>query len=71
MLQSGGQNHRWPISGPCGYMTRATCGVPNALEREKEAEVGQKWAGWLNNPWCQTCKSRGQNQRVTTSRPVG
>ena len=38
-LQSGGKNHKWPTSGPGGYITRAVWGVPNASEQGKESEV--------------------------------
>ena len=33
MLQSGGQNHRWPTSGQGAYITPAAEGVPTASQR--------------------------------------
>ena len=29
-LQSGGQDQKWPTSGPAGYITPTAWGVPNA-----------------------------------------
>ena len=37
MLQSGGHNHKWLTIGVGGYVTLATWGAPNALQR------GAKW----------------------------
>ena len=48
MLQSGGQNQRWPTSGPGGYITRVAWGVPNASQRGPQSVVAHKWAGWLH-----------------------
>ena len=48
-LQIGWQNHRWPTSGPGGYIALAAYGVPTASERGAESEVAQKWAGWQHN----------------------
>ena len=50
-LQSGGQNHKWPTSGPDGYITSAAWGVPTSSKRRAESEVAHKWAGWLHNPY--------------------
>ena len=49
-LQSGGQNQKWPTSGPNGYLTPAVSGIPTASEREAKSEVAHKWAKWL--PHC-------------------
>ena len=49
-LQSGGQNQKWPTSGPNGYLTHAVSGIPNASEREAKSEVADKWAKWLPHP---------------------
>ena len=49
-LRSGGQNQRWPTSGPGGYITPAAQGVPTASERGAESEMAHKWARWLHNP---------------------
>ena len=37
-LHSGGQNQKWPTSGPNGYLTPAVSGIPTASHRE-ESEV--------------------------------
>ena len=50
MLQSGGQNQKWPRSGPSGYITLAVWGIPDASERGTKSEVAHKWAQWLHNP---------------------
>ena len=42
LLQSAGQNQRWPTSGPGGYIADAALGVPTASERGAEAEVAHK-----------------------------
>ena len=49
-LQSGGQNQKWPTSGPSGYLTPAVSGIPTASERGAESEVAHKWAKWLPHP---------------------
>ena len=49
-LQSGGQNQKWPTSGPGGYIATAACGMPTASQRGAESEVAHKWARWLHNP---------------------
>ena len=48
--QSGGQNQKWPTSGPNGYLTPAVSGIPTASERGAESEVAHKWAKWLPHP---------------------
>ena len=75
MLQSGGQNQKWPTSGPGGYITMPACWVPNASERAAQSEVAHKWARWLHNP-CRlggspTLRTGEQNQRWPTSGPGG
>ena len=50
LLQSGGQNQKWPTSGQASYITPAAWGVPTASERGAESEVAHKWARWLHNP---------------------
>ena len=50
MLQSGGQNQKWPTSGQGGYITPAAWGVPTASERGAVSEGAHKWARWLHNP---------------------
>ena len=32
-FRAGGQNQKWPTSGPGGYITPAALGVPTASER--------------------------------------
>ena len=49
-LQSGGQNQKWPTSGPNGYLTPAVSGIPTASERGSKSEVAHKWAKWLPHP---------------------
>ena len=48
--QSGGQNQKWPTSGPSGYLTPAVSGIPTAAERGAKSEVAHKWAKWLPHP---------------------
>ena len=47
LLQSGGQNQKWPTSGQSGYLTPAVSGIPAAAERGAKSEVAHKWANWL------------------------
>ena len=47
--QRGGQNQKWPTSGPCGYTTPAASGIPSASQREAKSEVAHKWARGLHN----------------------
>ena len=49
MLESGGQNHKWPTSGRIGYITLAVRGVPNASDLAAKSEVAHKWADWLHH----------------------
>ena len=51
LLQSGGQNQKWPINGQCGYITLAASGIPTASERGAKSEVAHKWARWLHKPY--------------------
>ena len=71
-LESGAQNHRWPTSGQCGYITHASWGVPTASERGAESQVAHKWARWLHNP----CRLGGPHRfraggRITGRLQVG
>ena len=50
LLQSGGQNEKWPTSGQSGYLTPAVSGIPTAAERGAKSEVAHKWAKWLPHP---------------------
>ena len=50
LFQSGGQNQKWPTSGPGGYITPAAWGVPTVSEQGAESEVAHKWARWLHGP---------------------
>ena len=69
--QRGGLNHRWPTSGQGGNITPAAWGVPTASERGAQAEVGHKWARWLDKPvpprGSSALQSRGLNQTWATS----
>ena len=40
LLQSGGQNQKWPTSGQGGYITAAVWGVPTASERGDRIRIG-------------------------------
>ena len=42
-LCAGGQNQKWPTSGPSGYITPAVWGSPDASEWGTKSEVAQKW----------------------------
>ena len=50
LLQSGGQNQKWPTSGQSGYLTPAVSGIPTASERGAKSEVAHLWANWLPHP---------------------
>ena len=69
-LQSGGQNQKWPTSGPGGYLTPAVSGIPTLPERGPKSEVAHLWEKWLRH----TCRlrdlhrfrARGGNQKWPT-----
>ena len=46
MIESGGQNQKWPTCGPSGYITPA----PTASKRGAKSEVAHKWVKWLPHP---------------------
>ena len=50
LLQSGGQNQKWPTRGQIGYLTPAVSGSPTASERGAKSEVAHKRANWLPHP---------------------
>ena len=50
LLQSGGQNQKWPTSGQSGYPTPAVLGIPTAAEWGAKSQVAPKWANWLPHP---------------------
>ena len=50
LLQSGGQNQKWPTSGQSGYLTPAVSRIPTAAQRRAKSEVAHKWANWLPHP---------------------
>ena len=52
LLQSGGQNQKWPNCGQSGYLSPAVSGIPTAAERGAKSEVAHKWARWLPHPCC-------------------
>ena len=71
LLQSGGQNQKWPTSGQGGYLTPAVSGIPTASERGAKSEVAHKWANWPSHP-CRSgdphrFKAGGENQKWPTS----
>ena len=49
LLQSGGQNQKWPINGQGGYITPAASGIPTASKGGAKSEVAHKWARWLRH----------------------
>ena len=61
MVQIGGQNQQWPISGRIGYISAGLCGVPIACKRGGEPSVAHKWVDWLQNTCC-----LGDSQRFKT-----
>ena len=42
-LREEGQNQKWHTSGPAGYVTCASWGVP---------EIAHQWAWWVHHPQC-------------------
>ena len=50
LLQSGGQNQKWPINRQGGYITPAASGIPTASKPGAKSEVAHKWARWLHHP---------------------
>ena len=50
MLQSGGQNQKWPTNGQIGSMSPAVWGLPNTSKWGTKSEVVHKWADWLHHP---------------------
>ena len=66
-LQSGGQNQKWPTSGPGGYVTPAVWELSNASERWTNSDVVHRWARWLPHPKRRKVspplQSRGQNHK--------
>ena len=43
LLQSGGQNQKWPTSGQSGYVTPAVSGIPTASKRGGGGGGNHKW----------------------------
>ena len=74
-VQSGGQNQKWPTSGPNGYLAPTVSGIPTAAERGVKSEVAHNWAKWLPHPYRigdpHRCTAGGQNQKWPTSGPNG
>ena len=50
LLQSGGQNQKWPTYGQSAYVTPGVSGIPTAAERGAKSEVAHLWAKWLRHP---------------------
>ena len=70
LLQSGGQNQKWPTCGQSGYVSPAVSGIPTASERGGNLEVAHLWAIWLCHP-CRLgdphrCRAGRQNQKWPT-----
>ena len=53
-LQSGGENHKWPTSGPSDYVTPAASGVPNA-GRSLSGKKSVPEPVFPKNPACTPC----------------
>ena len=70
LLQSGGQNQKWPTSAPDGYVTPAVSVIPTASERVGKSEVAHLWAKWLRHPCClgdpHRCTARGGKSEMAT-----
>ena len=49
-FREGEHSRKVPTSGPGGYITTTTLGVPNASKRAVESQVAHKWARLLHNP---------------------
>ena len=71
MLQSGGQNQKWPTSGPSGYVTLDVSGGPYASERGTKLERAHKCAQWLHDRGRLggLFRTGGQYQKWPTSGP--
>ena len=50
LLQSGGQNQKWPTSGQSGYLTPAASGIPTASKRGAKSEMSKKRAEMQRHP---------------------
>ena len=50
MVQSAGQNQKWPTSGPLGYITHAFWRCPMLQSKGQNHKMARKWAGRLHNP---------------------
>ena len=74
-LQSGGQNQKWPTSGPNGYLTPAVSGIPTAAEQGGKIRSGPQLGQMATSPLpyrgSPPLQSRGQNQKWPTSGPNG
>ena len=74
MLQSTGQNQKWPTSGPSGYITPAVWGIPYASERGIKSDVPRRCTQWLHNPcrWgIANASEHGIKNKWPTSGPSG
>ena len=49
LLQSRGQNQKWPTSGHSGYVTPTVSGIPSAAKRGAKSKLAHKWAKWLRH----------------------
>ena len=74
MLHSSGQNKKWPMNGPSGYITPVFWGVPNASESGTKTEMAHKWAGgYITTVVCGApmLQRRAQNKKWRTNEPRG
>ena len=72
-FKAGGQNHKWPTCGQCGYITPAVSGIPTASERGDKIRSGP--LVWLRHP-CRLgdphrFRAGGQNQKWPTCGQCG
>ena len=74
LLQSGGQNQKWPTSGQGGYLPPAVSGFPTASERGAKSEVAHKRelaTSPLPYRGSPPLQSGGQNQKWPTKGKIG
>ena len=60
MLQSGGQNQKWPTSGPGGYITPAVWGPAKKVTRCDEFFVTRIYREKKNYTYYNIHQSQGQ-----------
>ena len=67
LLQTGGQNQKWPINGQGSYITPAASGIPTASERRAKIRSGPQVGKVATSPLpprgSPPLQSGGQNQK--------